>query len=74
MDTNPYDDDEGSYLVLVNDAEQHSLRPAFADVPPSWRVVRGEAESAACLDYVEQNWTGTQAKSPHRLSANESQP
>jgi uncharacterized protein YbdZ (MbtH family) len=48
--TNPFDDDEGSYLVLVNDEEQHSPWPAFADVPPSWRVVRGEADRPACLD------------------------
>ncbi len=30
---NPFDDDNGSFFVLVNDEEQHSLWPAFADVP-----------------------------------------
>jgi MbtH-like protein len=29
---NPFDDDNGSFFVLVNDEEQHSLWPVFADV------------------------------------------
>jgi glycopeptidolipid biosynthesis protein len=50
-------------FVLVNDEEQHSLWPAFADVPAGWRVVYGEAERAACLDYIEQNWPDIRPKS-----------
>jgi alkane 1-monooxygenase len=41
----------------------NSLWPAFADVPAGWRVVYGEADRAACLDYVEHNWTDTRPKS-----------
>jgi uncharacterized protein YbdZ (MbtH family) len=67
---NPFDDDEGSFFVLVNDEEQHSLWPAFADVPAGWRVVYGEADRAACLDYIEQNWTDIRPKSlRERLAA-----
>jgi MbtH protein len=43
VSVNPFDDDAGSFFVLVNDEEQHSLWPAFADVPAGWRVVYGEA-------------------------------
>ncbi len=60
---NPFDDDDGSFLVLVNDEEQHSLWPTFADVPAGWRVVYGEADRAACLDYIEQNWTDIRPRS-----------
>ena len=60
---NPFDDDDGSFLVLVNDEEQHSLWPTFADVPAGWRVAYGEADRAACLDYIEQNWTDIRPKS-----------
>ena len=56
MATNPFDDDNGRFLVLVNDEDQHSLWPAFADVPAGWRVVHGEADRAECLAYIEQNW------------------
>ena len=60
--TNPFDDD-GRFFVLVNDEEQHSLWPVFADVPAGWRVVYGEADRSACLDYIEQNWTDIRPKS-----------
>lgn len=63
MSINPFDDDKGSFFVLVNDEEQHSLWPAFADVPEGWRVVFGEADRAACLEYIEQNWTDIRPKS-----------
>ena len=43
MSINPFDDDNASFLVLVNDEEQHSLWPTFADIPAGWRVVYGEA-------------------------------
>src|ERR1700730_16191343 len=57
VSVNPFDDDNGSFVVLVNDEEQHSLWPVFADVPAGWRVIYGEADRAACLEYIEQNWT-----------------
>lgn len=63
MSTNPFDDDDGAFFVLVNDEDQHSLWPVFADIPAGWRVVHGEASRAACLDYVEKNWTDLRPKS-----------
>jgi MbtH protein/glycopeptidolipid biosynthesis protein len=63
MSINPFDDDNGTFVVLVNDEEQHSLWPTFADVPAGWRVVYGEADRAACLEYIEQNWTDIRPKS-----------
>jgi uncharacterized protein YbdZ (MbtH family) len=63
MSTNPFDDDDGTFFVLVNDEEQHSLWPVFADVPPGWRVVYGEATRGDCLDYIEQNWPDIRPRS-----------
>jgi len=54
---NPFDDEDGTFLVLVNDEEQHSLWPSFAAVPDGWRVALGESTRAAALEYVEANWT-----------------
>ena len=48
--------------MLVNDEEQHSLWPAFTDIPAGWRVVFGDTTRAACLDYVEQNWPDIRPK------------
>ncbi|RSM89582.1 MbtH family protein [Kibdelosporangium aridum] len=55
--TNPFDDQDGTFKVLVNDEGQHSLWPDFADVPAGWNVVHGPAARQECLDYVESNWT-----------------
>lgn len=63
MSTNPFDDDSGSFFVLVNDEEQHSLWPSFADVPSGWSVAYGQAGRQACLDFIDQNWTDIRPKS-----------
>jgi uncharacterized protein YbdZ (MbtH family) len=63
MSTNPFDDESASFLVLVNDEEQHSLWPYFAEVPAGWQVAYGEATRAACLEYIEQNWPDIRPRS-----------
>jgi uncharacterized protein YbdZ (MbtH family) len=63
MSTNPFDDETGTFVVLVNHEDQHSLWPTFADIPAGWRVVYGEASRAQCLEYVEQHWTDMRPKS-----------
>ncbi|MFC7895151.1 MbtH family protein [Streptomyces sp. NPDC057381] len=63
VSTNPFDDENGRFNVVVNDEEQHSLWPVFAEVPAGWRVVFGEASRAECLEYVERNWTDLRPKS-----------
>jgi uncharacterized protein YbdZ (MbtH family) len=55
--TNPFEDETASYFVLINDEGQHSLWPAFAEVPNGWTVVHGEDTRKACLDFIETNWT-----------------
>lgn len=57
MTTNPFEDPQGRFLVLVNDENQHSLWPSFAEVPAGWRTVFGEATRDECLAYVESHWT-----------------
>ncbi|MGY1900753.1 MbtH family protein [Nocardia gipuzkoensis] len=63
MSSNPFDDDESEFYVLVNDEEQFSLWPTFADVPAGWQVAFGASSRAACLEYVDQNWTDMRPKS-----------
>ncbi|MBO8194324.1 MbtH family protein [Streptomyces oryzae] len=55
--TNPFEDEDASYLVLVNDENQHSLWPAFLDVPDGWTVAHPEAGRQECLEYVERSWS-----------------
>jgi len=60
---NPFEDPDAGYLVLVNDENQHSLWPAFAEVPAGWTTVFGEATRQSCLDYITENWTDMRPKS-----------
>jgi MbtH protein len=53
----PFDDENSTYLVLVNDENQHSLWLSRLDVPAGWSVVHGPADRRDCLDYVEGHWT-----------------
>lgn len=61
--TNPFEDPDGTYLVLVNDENQHSLWPSFAEVPAGWTVAKTEDSRQACLDYIDENWTDMRPKS-----------
>jgi len=55
--TNPFEDENAEYLVLVNDEGQYSLWPTFIDVPAGWRSTRPADSRQNCLDYIEETWT-----------------
>ncbi|MFF4982172.1 MbtH family protein [Streptomyces sp. NPDC001046] len=55
--TNPFDDAEGTFHVVVNAEGQHALWPVFADIPAGWNAAWGPGPRAAALEYVETNWT-----------------
>lgn len=69
---NPFEDEEGVFLVLVNDENQHSLWPVFAAVPAGWKVVYGEQTREKCLAYVAEHWTDMRPASLIREMADES--
>jgi MbtH protein len=70
--TNPFDDQDGRFLVLVNDEGQHCLWPAFAEVPAGWAVALEESTREAALSYVEDNWTDMRPRSLREADAGES--
>lgn len=61
--TNAFEDNDGVYLVLINDEQQYSLWPAFADVPAGWQIAKSEASRQDCLDYIEATWTDMRPRS-----------
>ncbi|MEE1789513.1 MbtH family protein [Streptomyces sp. BE308] len=63
MSTNPFEDNDASYYVLANEEGQHSLWPAFAEIPAGWTVKHGQDSRQACLDYVNENWTDMRPQS-----------
>ena len=61
--TNPFENEDGVYLVLVNDEGQHSLWPSFKEIPSGWRSVFGPASRQEAVDYVDREWTDLRPKS-----------
>lgn len=61
--TNPFEDNDATYLVLVNDENQHSLWPATLDVPAGWTVAHPEDSRQTCLDHIERTWTDMRPQS-----------
>jgi len=54
---NPFDDESGTFLVLVNAEGQHSLWPTFAPVPQGWEVAAPASTRTEALEFVEREWT-----------------
>lgn len=63
MATNPFEDPEGRYIVLVNDEGQHSMWPHRIAVPEGWRIVKDESSKQECGDYIEAHWTDLRPRS-----------
>lgn len=61
--SNPFDDPNGIFLVLINEEGQYSLWPNFVAIPAGWRIVHGPDTREACLKHVEVNWTDMRPKS-----------
>ena len=60
---NPFENADGSYYVLVNAEGQHSLWPAFVEVPAGWDAVHGGAPREACVAYINEHWTDLRPRS-----------
>ncbi|GLY17688.1 MbtH family protein [Kineosporia rhizophila] len=61
--SDPFENPDGSYLVLVNEENQYSLWPGFIEVPAGWRSVFGPQGRPACVEYIEANWTDLRPQS-----------
>jgi MbtH protein len=61
--TNPFEKDDETYLVLVNDEAQYSLWPSFIEVPRGWKIALPASSRRECLDYVNEHWTDMRPRS-----------
>jgi MbtH protein len=57
MTTHPFEDENGTYLVLTNAEGQFSLWPDGITVPDGWDVALAASSRADCLAFVEGSWT-----------------
>jgi MbtH protein len=68
---NPFDDEDGTFHVLVNEEGQYSLWPDFAEVPKGWSQQLTSVSRSAALSFVEANWTSLAPASLRRAVADE---
>lgn len=61
--TNPFEDKDGTYLVLINEEGQYSLWPSTIKVPAGWDIAHQADTRQACLDYVNEQWTDMRPRS-----------
>ncbi|HEX7863940.1 MAG TPA: MbtH family protein [Variovorax sp.] len=61
--SNPFDDKNATFLVLINEEGQHSLWPGFIAVPAGWQVALAATDRAACSAFIEANWTDMRPRS-----------
>jgi MbtH protein len=61
---NPFDDERGSYLVILNAEGQHSLWPDFLTVPEGWQPIHGPVDRVSSMAFIDAHWTGLQALGP----------
>ncbi|MFE3716995.1 MbtH family protein [Streptomyces cyaneofuscatus] len=54
---NPFDDEDGTFLVVVNDENQHSLWPDWRAVPAGWHTAFGPGSRPECMAHIERRWT-----------------
>jgi MbtH protein len=60
---NPFEDLDGTYHVLVNDENQHSLWPTRIAIPSGWEAVLQNASREECVEFIESNWQDMRPKS-----------
>ena len=61
--TNPFDDEHGHFLVLINDEGQYSLWPSFREAPAGWTTVGPSGERSVCLEWIDRTWTDMRPRS-----------
>ncbi|MFD7529721.1 MULTISPECIES: MbtH family protein [unclassified Streptomyces] len=61
--SNPFDDEDGTFLVLRNDEDQRSLWPDGLAIPAGWRDEYGPASRSECLGHIERTWTDMRPRS-----------
>ena len=61
--TNPFEDEDGDYLVLVNDEGQYSLWPSFVPVPEGWHEAECRGRRRECLAWIDEHWTDMRPRS-----------
>ncbi|MDA5544064.1 MbtH family protein [Yersinia rochesterensis] len=67
--TNPFDNEDLPFFVLINEQQQYSLWPQITAIPAGWEIVHGPQSRSDCVKYLEVNWTDMRPASLIRAEA-----
>lgn len=70
---NPFEDENATYVVVINAENQYSLWPSFARIPEGWDATFGEAGRQECLEFIEKSWSDMRPQSLIDLMAAQDQ-
>lgn len=60
---NPFENENGVFVALVNEEGQYSLWPTFVPIPDGWTSKFGPDSRSACLAFIEETWTDMRPRS-----------
>jgi MbtH protein len=66
--TNPFEQVDGKFLVLVNHEGQYSLWPGFAAVPNGWTQAFGLSTREECVAFISENWVDLRPRSLYDIA------
>lgn len=61
--TDPFENENGEFQILVNDEGQHSLWPSFREIPSGWSETGPKGTRRECLEWIDAHWTDMRPKS-----------
>lgn len=61
--SNPFEDEDREFVVLVNEELQYSLWPASKGVPAGWSITGPRGKRKECLDWISKVWTDMRPRS-----------
>ncbi len=61
--TNPFDNAELKFLILINAEKQYSLWPDFASIPAGWAIFSGPDSREVCVKRIEDIWVDMRQES-----------
>jgi MbtH protein len=64
MSTSCFDNEDETFIVLINHEQQYSIWPHWKAVPGGWSAIEGiKGDKKTVLEYVDRHWTDMRPKS-----------
>lgn len=67
------EDEDGTFVVVVNEDGQYSVWPEGRDIPAGYKSTGKRGKKKECLDNIEENWTNDRPKGPRQKKKQQSE-